>query len=38
VGTIRSKLVPLRKGVKGLGRPVEATRTAAALYWEAVGL
>lgn len=33
-----SKLAPLGKGVKGLGRPVEAARSAAARYREAVGL
>ncbi|PUZ58223.1 hypothetical protein GQ55_5G492100 [Panicum hallii var. hallii] len=45
VGGVRSvstrggfKLAPLGQGVKGLGRPVEAARTAAARYKEAVGL
>ncbi|XP_044974905.1 uncharacterized protein LOC123442822 [Hordeum vulgare subsp. vulgare] len=33
-----SKLAPLGQGVKGLGRPVEAARGAAARYREAVGL
>ncbi|GJN05699.1 hypothetical protein PR202_ga23352 [Eleusine coracana subsp. coracana] len=36
--TGRAKLAPLGKGVKGLGRPVEAARSAAARYREAVGL
>ncbi|OEL30260.1 hypothetical protein BAE44_0008718 [Dichanthelium oligosanthes] len=34
----RSKLAPLGQGVKGLGRPVEAAKSAAARYREAVGL
>ncbi|TVU21640.1 hypothetical protein EJB05_31290, partial [Eragrostis curvula] len=38
VATGRSKLAPLGKGVKGLGRPVEAAKSAAARYREAVGL
>ncbi|CAL4958463.1 unnamed protein product [Urochloa decumbens] len=33
-----SKLAPLGQGVKGLGRPVEAARSAAARYRQAVGL
>lgn len=33
-----SKLAPLGQGVKGLGRPVEAAKNAAARYREAVGL
>ncbi|CAO2204701.1 unnamed protein product, partial [Urochloa humidicola] len=33
-----SKLAPLGQGVKGLGRPVEAARSAAARYRAAVGL
>ncbi|CAO2161210.1 unnamed protein product [Urochloa humidicola] len=33
-----SKLAPLGQGVKGLGRPVEAARSAVARYREAVGL
>jgi len=33
-----SKLAPLGQGVKGLGRPVEAARNAAARYRAAVGL
>ncbi|KAK3160454.1 hypothetical protein QOZ80_1BG0059670 [Eleusine coracana subsp. coracana] len=38
VATGRAKLAPLGKGVKGLSRPVEAARSAAARYREAVGL
>jgi len=33
-----SKLAPLGQGVKGLGRPVEAARSAVTRYREAVGL
>jgi hypothetical protein len=33
-----SKLAPLGQGVKGLGRPMEAARSAAARYRAAVGL
>ncbi|KAL6627356.1 hypothetical protein ACP70R_031082 [Stipagrostis hirtigluma subsp. patula] len=38
VATGRTKLAPLGQGVKGLGRPVEAARSAATRYREAVGL
>ncbi|KAL6848117.1 hypothetical protein ACP4OV_022245 [Aristida adscensionis] len=38
VATGRPKLPPLGQGVKGLGRPLEAARGAAARYREAVGL
>ncbi|KQK02868.1 uncharacterized protein LOC100828088 [Brachypodium distachyon] len=34
----RSKQAPLGQGVKGLGRPVEAAKSAASRYREAVGL
>ncbi|XP_062180613.1 uncharacterized protein LOC133884975 [Phragmites australis] len=38
VATGGSKLAPLGWGVKGLGRPVEAARSVAARYRQAVGL
>ncbi|WVZ72421.1 hypothetical protein U9M48_020886 [Paspalum notatum var. saurae] len=37
-GGSKAKLAPLGQGVKGLGRPMEAAKSAAARYREAVGL
>ncbi|KAJ1282440.1 hypothetical protein BS78_03G052000 [Paspalum vaginatum] len=37
-GGSKVKLAPLGQGVKGLGRPMEAAKSAAARYREAVGL
>uniref|UniRef100_A0A0D9UX81 Uncharacterized protein n=1 Tax=Leersia perrieri TaxID=77586 RepID=A0A0D9UX81_9ORYZ len=37
-GSSSTKLAPLGQGVKGLARPVEAARSAAARYRQAVGL